>query len=398
MPENFCVVANHAGEHWISQFKEALRDYGELQIISDEVARSSRLLSRLEIVIIDGSLKDSLGLVDRCHHENPKARIYMAAATPDWRFIRGALRAGANRVIKKQLEKPEIVRAVVEPKVLFADNRAKFRETRARFLKDAGYDVVMAGSPEEAKSHLASLKIDLAILDIRLRDDRDEMDQSGIEVARAAKGGVPIIFLTNYPAPELVDRALSRGRDQHPLAEEFFDKREKPEELLRAATRLLTVSRERRKAASVATGGALDNRQVVREILEDLVRGPVLDNFEGYVCARINQNGSGGEISVWVQSEPPEAEILSNEIHIRDGQDSPEVTFEIQIESEDLRCIRRRATLVAKPGERSEEQRFPFGEPVISGPQDIWVQVFQKNRLIQVLSAKVALVAEGGQA
>jgi len=401
MPENFCVVANHAEEHWISQLKEALRDYGELRVISDEEARSSRTFYTQEVFIIDGSLRDSLGLVGRCHDESPKSRIYMAAATPDWRFIRGALRAGANRVLEKhKLEKREIVRTVIEPTILFADNKPKFRETRARYLNDAGYNVVMAGSPEEARSHL-SLEVDLAILDIRLRDDRDEMDHSGLEVAGAVKGGIPIIFLTNYPAPELVNRALSRGRDRQALAEEFFDKREKPEELLKAVTRLLTVSRDRRKAASAASGEVLENRQVVREMLEaefeKLVRGPVLDNFEGFVCARINQSGASGEIAVWVQADTPEPEVLSDAIHIHDGQDSPAVTFEIQVESEDLRCLRRRDSLVVEPGKTSRQLTFPFDRPLVPGSQDIWVQVFQKNRLIQVLSAKVELAGEGDQ-
>lgn len=393
MPENYLVVASTTQRTWVSRFQAALQEYGKLEVISGKDARSTRTFSAQEIVIIDGNVKDSLSLVRRCHHENPTARIYMAAATPTWQFNREALRAGANKVIEKQLGKSEIIRTVIEPTILFADNKLEFRETRAHFLKEEGYNVVMAGSPEEATDHLSSMEVDLAILDIRLKNDNDDADQSGLEAARAAKPGVPIIFLTNFPAPDLVNRALGRSRDRQPLAEEFFDKREDPEELLKAVKRLLTVSRERRKAAS-ATAGTLGNRQTVREILEDLVRGPVLDNFEGFVCARIRQDGSSGEISVWVQADSPGPEILSDAIHIRDGQDSPEVTFDIQVESEDLHCLRRRASLVAEPGKRSRVLTFPLDQPLVPEGQDVWIQVFQKNRLIQVLSAQVKLVAE----
>ena len=399
MPENYLVVASRTERHWVSRFQQALQDYGHLRVISGKEARGTRMFPTQQIIIIDGSLKDRIGLVQRCHHENPDARIYMAATTPDWLFMREAHRAGVDHVIDKQLEEPEIVRTIVEPTILFADNKPDFRETRAGFLKEAGYNVLMAGSPEEAKSRLESFEIDLAILDIRLLNDNDEMDQSGFDVARVARRGIPIIFLTNYPGPELVDRALSRGRDRRALAEEFFDKRENPKELLKAVTRLLKVSRDRRKVESVDTGGTLGNRQVVREILEaefeKLIRGPVLDNFEGFVCARIEQDGSSGKVTVWIQADPPGPDVLSNTIQVRDGQDSPEVTFEVQVESEDLRCLRRRASLVAEPGKRSRALAFPFDEPLTSGSQDVWVQIFQKNRLIQVLSAKVKLTAEG---
>ena len=61
-------------------------------------------------------------------------------------------------------------------KILLADNDVDFCETRCEFLKRAGFDVIRAASPEEARKKLVDENPDVAILDIRLLDDDDEKD------------------------------------------------------------------------------------------------------------------------------------------------------------------------------------------------------------------------------
>ena len=70
--------------------------------------------------------------------------------------------------------------------------------------------------------------VDLAILDIRLRDDDDEKDTSGLKVAREAKSLIPKIVLTGYPTPELAREALTAVYGE-PLAVGFVGKAEGPE-------------------------------------------------------------------------------------------------------------------------------------------------------------------------
>ena len=77
--------------------------------------------------------------------------------------------------------------------ILFADNDPDFLSTRREFLEQAGYDIILASTPAEAEKHLLHGKIDLAILDIRLKDDGDEKDTSGLVLAREVALLVPKI-------------------------------------------------------------------------------------------------------------------------------------------------------------------------------------------------------------
>lgn len=81
-------------------------------------------------------------------------------------------------------------------RILFADNDPDFLETRSGFLKEEGYEVVMASSPTDARRKLEQGGIDLAILDVRLTNDDDEKDTSGLALAKAIGHAVPKIILT----------------------------------------------------------------------------------------------------------------------------------------------------------------------------------------------------------
>ncbi len=83
--------------------------------------------------------------------------------------------------------------------ILFADNDPDFLETRAEFLEKEGFQVLQAISPADAERLLEEMDIHLAILDIRLVDDDDEKDISGILLAQESLRNIPKIFLTNFP-------------------------------------------------------------------------------------------------------------------------------------------------------------------------------------------------------
>lgn len=86
--------------------------------------------------------------------------------------------------------------------ILFADNDPDFLQTRAEFLQNEGYYVVFANSPVEAERLLNNGRIHLAILDVRLSDDDDEKDISGILLAQKEEfRSVPKIILTGFPSP-----------------------------------------------------------------------------------------------------------------------------------------------------------------------------------------------------
>jgi len=147
-----------------------------------------------------------------------------------------------------------------KPIILFADNDADFLKTRAEFLRQEGYHVIEAANSTEARQRLEAGGIDLAILDIRLEDDDDEQDVSGLWLAKETAEKVPTIvtsgfmeqmvpkiILTGFPSYENVREALSPKVGGLPPAVDFVVKQEGPEALLAAIRRALSAS-ERRQA------------------------------------------------------------------------------------------------------------------------------------------------------
>ncbi len=118
--------------------------------------------------------------------------------------------------------------------VLLADNDPDFVRARAELLEQRGIRVVAAANPFQARELLDKGGIDLAVLDIRLIDDDDEKDLSGLLLAKEACQSIPKIFLTRFPSVEYVRSALRTQIDGSPLAVGFVDKAEDPEALVEA--------------------------------------------------------------------------------------------------------------------------------------------------------------------
>jgi len=118
--------------------------------------------------------------------------------------------------------------------VLFADNDLDFLETRSEFLERAGYQVVRACTEAEAQRILADLWVPVAILDVRLKDDDDEKDISGLNLAKSELcRSITRIILTNYQV-KLISELLAiewGGRLRRNIG--VLDKRDGPESLLK---------------------------------------------------------------------------------------------------------------------------------------------------------------------
>ena len=125
--------------------------------------------------------------------------------------------------------------------VLFADNDPDFLDTRAEFLEQAGYRVRKAYTLAQARHLLAEAHLHLAILDLRLEDDDDEKDISGLILAsEPAFRPVPKIILTGFPTYHAVRQALGPALDPLPPAVDFLAKQEGPEALIQAVERAFT--------------------------------------------------------------------------------------------------------------------------------------------------------------
>lgn len=123
-------------------------------------------------------------------------------------------------------------------RILFADNVKRFLKVRSEFLESEGYEVVTASTFEEAQQVLRDQWIHLAILDIRLVNDNDDLDISGLTLAREqAFRAVPKIMLTGFPSVDAVRVALMPEVDSLPPAVNFVSKQEGAEALVRAVER-----------------------------------------------------------------------------------------------------------------------------------------------------------------
>lgn len=124
-------------------------------------------------------------------------------------------------------------------KILLADNDRDFLKTRQEILESEGYEVITASNPEEAMNKLEHDSIGLAIVDLRLRDDSDDKDLSGLMIIKKVAPQVPKILLTAHATVEVTRRALKSYFDDSPVAVDIITKGEGDEALLRVVGKVL---------------------------------------------------------------------------------------------------------------------------------------------------------------
>jgi DNA-binding response OmpR family regulator len=96
--------------------------------------------------------------------------------------------------------------------ILFVDNTEDFLDVHAKLLEYRGYDVIRATTVAEAEGKLKQFNVQLAVLDIRLEDEDDPLDISGLALAKNKYYHyLPKIILTAYPSWEYAEIALGAG-------------------------------------------------------------------------------------------------------------------------------------------------------------------------------------------
>lgn len=136
--------------------------------------------------------------------------------------------------------------------ILLADNQKEDRATWQRVLTNAGYDVRLARDPEEARKVLQSTTVDLAIIDLRLVDDEDAHDISGLILAKEkAYRHIPKIIITAFDAGYSdLREALGAYVDELPPTVAFVRKDESPQVLVEVIRRTLETWPRLRMAVS----------------------------------------------------------------------------------------------------------------------------------------------------
>jgi DNA-binding response OmpR family regulator len=125
------------------------------------------------------------------------------------------------------------------PRILIADNDSLFAEGCAEFLENSGYRVKTVFNFTDAGAALEKGDVHLAILDMRLINDRDDNDLSGLILARSSDPLIPKIILTAYQRWDLVRGALGPAEAEPPAAVSFVAKQEGLDVLLSYVQRTL---------------------------------------------------------------------------------------------------------------------------------------------------------------
>lgn len=131
-------------------------------------------------------------------------------------------------------------------RILLADNDPDYLKSLSTLLDLEGYLVEKAATPTEALEKLGQDRFDLILVDLRLRDQSDTTDISGMEVAkRASSLGIPCIIVTAFPTVEMARLAL-RSRGAESFATDLIPKADGPQALLDSINITMKNSSEQR--------------------------------------------------------------------------------------------------------------------------------------------------------
>jgi hypothetical protein len=95
-------------------------------------------------------------------------------------------------------------------------------------------------------------------------------------------------------------------------------------------------------------------------------------------------------VEVWLDVEKPKL-MLVDEVRIEDGETADKITFRVRMDSDVLEFRPTVQDLDVWPYARSEAAHFSFSAPSETGEYVAWIQLSQKNRLIQVLPMRLEI-------
>ena len=119
--------------------------------------------------------------------------------------------------------------------ILFVDNDDDFLSTRAEFLEQEGFEVFKAHTISEAEWFLENANIHLTIVDVRMENDDDARDMSGLSLAKQeAYRSIPKIVVTGFPSADAARISLKPQSGERGLAIDYIKKEFPPEIFVQA--------------------------------------------------------------------------------------------------------------------------------------------------------------------
>lgn len=243
------LITNDLESSWNLSVRKAVSAVGNLTMVKENLGLLNLRRSIFHLVIIDAAeVEDILSIVSQIHTQYPTIPILVATLSRSWKRAREAIRAGAtdyifkSRAIKDlafvflemidranvQKEKPDLLHEVSRSRatILIAENHPELLITTKEFFEAKGYRVITATNPTEAKKKLNVGGIDLAVLDIRLENDDDEKDLSGLLIAKSVAPEIPKIIVTSFPSYDYVREGLRPQLDGDHSVVDFISRDE----------------------------------------------------------------------------------------------------------------------------------------------------------------------------
>jgi hypothetical protein len=147
----------------------------------------------------------------------------------------------------------------------------------------------------------------------------------------------------------------------------------------------------------------------IEQSIAEAVHGPPLSNFVCYFAVEALHSGRttaetiisspGQNLSLVAsvvrdggarQREPGRPEFLASEsVIIENGSDDPTASFDVVADSPALRVSPSRAGLVVTDSDQAD---FQLQMPESPGTHEIWFQLFQGGRVVQVLTVAIEVI------
>lgn len=166
-------------------------------------------------------------------------------------------------------------------RILIADNDPEYRKSLRFLLEAEGFLVFEAVSPSDVFEKLDILtNIDLALVDLRLDDDHNERDFSGLDVAKEiGKKKIPCIIITAFESVETTRMAL-KPLGANSVALDYVLKKNGPSAILIALRQLcgLTLLHISDLHPKISEAGeeSSDQDQAYKDFLDDVQKQPGL--------------------------------------------------------------------------------------------------------------------------
>lgn len=137
------------------------------------------------------------------------------------------------------------------------DNHPEFLATRSELVEAAGFKVLAAHTPEEARTLVNNKNnhIDLAVIDLRLHNDDDPDDITGLFLAKELHSLILVIMQTDFASVATVQAALRRNEVGESIADDYVSKNDGSGALIESIIKLLSTrlpaERKTRKSSRI---------------------------------------------------------------------------------------------------------------------------------------------------